>query len=355
MFAYRTMMVRIIKELIEVPEPRGRLTQRDIAKLAQVSQTTVSLVLNDRYLPGVRISAQTRQRVLQVINETGYMADPVARRLLDRQNQILGVFTYERVFPSTSADFYHPFMVGIEECAERLGCDLLLFTSAPIGTGRKIFQGNNRLRLADGCLLLGREIPVEELERLVAEDYPFVSVGRRDDAGGPVPYVGADYAAATADLAVRAFDLGHRSAAYVGSGAGSESAKDRLAGFNRSRRWSHQHIPVEGRPSGELLKSLLDSGVTVAFTEEFDTGSGLVEAAERRGLQVPGDLSVVVLGDPMNVTPNRRFTGFNIPRKAMGCQAVELLAGILTGDQGLTQRLVPCTLVEGTTLGRPRP
>lgn len=338
-----------------MPEIRGRITQRDIARIAQVSQTTVSLVVNDRYLPGVRIAEETRQRVLQIIRDTGYVADPVARRLQDRHNQILGVFTYERVFPSTSADFYHPFMVGIEECAERLGCDLLLFTSAPIGTGRKIFQGHTRLRLADGCVLMGREIPVDELERMVVEGFPFVSVGRRDDAGGPVPYVGADYAAATAELAARAFDLGHRSAAYVGSGAGSESARDRLAGFHRIEGWSRTHVPVDGRPMDAVLTGLLDAGVTVAFTEEFDMGSGLVQAAERRGLEVPDDLSVVVLGDPMNVTPDRTFTGFHIPRKEMGCQAVELLAGILTDDDVQRQRLVPCELVEGTTLGRRRP
>src|SRR4051812_28212608 len=141
-----------------------RLTQRDIARLAKVSQTTVSLVLNNRSDATARIPAETRDRVLKVIRETGYQADPLARRMTQQRNQILGVFTYESVFPSASGDFYHPFLAGIEYSAEQLGWDLLLFTSAPVTEGhRRIFHENNRLRIADGCLLLGRQIPTEEL------------------------------------------------------------------------------------------------------------------------------------------------------------------------------------------------
>src|SRR5918993_1148378 len=114
--------------------PPRRITQRRIAELAGVSQATVSLVLNDK-------------------------ADPAARRLAGVGNKILGVFTYEPAFPTASQDFYAPLLSGIEQAAEELGCDLLLFTSAPVVNGtRRLFHEHNRLRLADGCLLLGVEM-----------------------------------------------------------------------------------------------------------------------------------------------------------------------------------------------------
>ncbi|GAA0951667.1 hypothetical protein GCM10009554_53520 [Kribbella koreensis] len=217
-----------------------RLTQRDIARLARVSQTTVSLVLNNRTAASARIPTETRDRVLKVIRETGYVADPLARRLLQQRNQILGVFTYESVFPSASADFYHPFLSGIEESAEELGCDLLLFTSAPVTDGhRLVFHENNRLRIADGSLLLGRRIPATELSRLVSENYPFVSVGRRnnpalsDGTSTVIPYVGANYTTATATVTTRALQLGHQQLAFVGPGQGAESSADRLLGFHQ--------------------------------------------------------------------------------------------------------------------------
>ncbi|WP_433162795.1 LacI family DNA-binding transcriptional regulator [Kribbella sp. CA-247076] len=333
--------------------PSARLTQRDIARLAKVSQTTVSLVLNNR---AVRVPPETRERVLEVIRETGYQADPLARRMVEQRNQILGVFTYESVFPSSTGDFYHPFLAGIEDCAERLGWDLLLFTSAPVTSGqRRIFHENNRLRIADGCLLLGRRIPGDELARLIAEDYPFVSVGRRDDAGGPVPYVGADYGSATSALVERAFALGHRRVAYVGPGAGAESSTDRLRGFRRTAGRRARHVPTD-RPAAEVLGTLVDARITAVFVEERADAVALADAAADRGVDVPGDLSVIALGDATRpATTGIEFSGFHVPRQEMGSQATELLEAILSGRaEAGTQRLLPCELTEGTTLIAPK-
>jgi DNA-binding LacI/PurR family transcriptional regulator len=333
-----------------------RITQRDIARLANVSQATVSTVLNNRHDATTRIAPETRERVLEVIRKTGYVADPAARQLMRKRNEIIGVFTYESVFPSTSADFYHPFLIGIEERAEELGCDLLLFTSAPVSGGaRRIFHENNRLRLADGCLLLGREIPHEELRRLIVEEYPFVAIGRRDDAGGPVPYVGADYAAATQQLVEQVRELGHRQLAYVGVGEGAESAADRLRGFRAAAGKRSRHIRAAGRPAGDLLDELLGAGITAVFFEDMVDAAAVAELAFERGLAVPDDLSMVALGDPTGpVRTELDFTGFHIPRKEMGRQAVHALA-TLPDDRGVpVQKLLPCQLVVGQTVSAPR-
>ncbi|GAA5064054.1 DNA-binding LacI/PurR family transcriptional regulator [Thermocatellispora tengchongensis] len=328
-----------------------RLTQQDIARMAGVSQTTVSLVLNNRADSEVRIAPETRERVLRVIRETGYVADPVARRLADRRNRILGVFTYEAVFPAASADFYHPFLVGIEECAEEAGCDLLLFTSGKAHGGRRrIFSEDSRVRLADGCVLLGRTIDRDDLARLIAERIPFVSVGRRDDAGGPVPYVGADYPPAVRELAERVVARGHRRLAYVGAGEGAESYADRMRGF----REATAALGVEGVHLREpRLEDVLAAGVTAVFVEESADGVTLVQAARERGMSVPADLSVLALGAltrPVHIDID--FSGFRIPRREMGHRAVELLTQVLERG-GTPQELLACEPVEGSTLAAP--
>ncbi|MGW5673437.1 LacI family DNA-binding transcriptional regulator, partial [Micromonospora sp. NPDC003776] len=251
--------------------PLRRVTQRDIARMAGVSQATVSLVLNNRTDADVRIAPETRDRVLRVIAETGYAADPVARRLASRFNRIIGVFTYEPAFPSGSRDFFHPFLLGIEEYAERVGCDLLLFTSAPVVDGRRrIFHQDNRLRLADGCILLGREIDGAELHRLNRDGFPYVAVGRRDDAGGPVPYVGADYAAAVARLVELALRHGHRRLTYVGMGMTAESSQDRRRGFLAAATTaeSARQVTAAAGAADAALDDLLTDGSTVAFVED---------------------------------------------------------------------------------------
>ncbi|MFI5842910.1 LacI family DNA-binding transcriptional regulator [Catenuloplanes sp. NPDC051500] len=352
---------------------RKRITQQDIARMTGVSQATVSLVLNGRGDADVRIAPETRERVLAAIRSTGYVADPIARRLADRHNRILGVFTYEPVFPAGSADFYHPFLLGIEECAERLGCDLLLFTSAPVTDGRRrIFHEDNRLRLADGCILLGRSLDRDELTRLVEEGQPFVSVGRRDDAGGPVPYVGADYLTATAAVVDRAAGAGHRELCYLGDGgepAGSsggtggsvpESFADRFAGYRDAAR-RHGLVPRRERASGrtpaDVLDALVAAGVTAVLVEEFADGVALAAVARERGLDIPGDLSMLALGDPTRPAPTDiDFSGYRIPRREMGRQATEVLTALIAGEvsRADARRLLPCGPVEGVTLAAPR-
>mgnify|MGYP000303642523 FL=1 len=334
--------------------PTKRLTQKDIAQLAGVSQATVSLVLNGTPDSRNRIPAETRERVEKAIRDTGYVADPVARRMVKGLNRILGVFTYEPAFPSGQADFFTPFLFGIEEAAQDKGYDLLLLTGA--GKERKIFGENARLRLADGCLILGRKFDNTELARLVAGDFPFVAVGRRDDAGGPVPYVGGDYAPATAALVERARSLGHSRLAYVGLNEGAESTLDRWYGFSRSVGEDELVASIfdVGRPAGETLDILTAAGATCLFFTELADAVRVEQAARERSLSVPGDLSIVVLGNHIRADePGRRFTSFAIPREAMARAATEMLVRRVEHDAPVEQLLLPCEPLEGDTLGAP--
>ena len=285
------------------PSAHGRITQRRIAELAGVSQATVSLVLNGKADASTRIPEETRRRVLDVINSTTYVPDPAARRLADVGNKIIGVFTYEPAFPSASLDFYAALLTGIESEAEVLGCDLLLFTSAPVeGSRRRLFHENNRLRLADGCLLLGEEMDTEELERLVASGFPFVAIGRREAEG--VPYVAADYVTGTAALTARALDLGHRRFAYVHPDSRGESVLDRQRGFRAelergaSRPTCDPVIASAGDDAADDWQRVRASGATVLFVENPTYAIGMFPHIVHDGLSVPEDLSIVALADP---------------------------------------------------------
>ncbi|MBA8876474.1 LacI family DNA-binding transcriptional regulator [Phyllobacterium myrsinacearum] len=332
-----------------------RLTQKHIAQLAGVSQATVSLVLNDAHAALNRIPDDTRARILKIIHDTGYVADPIARSMAKGLNRILGVFTYEPAFPSAQADFFAPFLLGIEEEAQRQNYDLLLLTSAGIGEKRKIFNDGNRLRLADGCLVLGRQFNRAELKRLVGGDYPFVAIGRRENAGGKVPYVGGDYAGGTKALVEKALSLGHSRLAYVGPEGPAESVSDRWKGFSQSLGGDAQlalHISAVGQPPADTLDALLASGSTAVFFNELADAIKVEAVARQRGLAIPADLSFVVLG--RHIRPQEtaiQFASFNIPREEMGRQATAMLIRRIEASEPVQQILLPCEPVEGETLG----
>jgi DNA-binding LacI/PurR family transcriptional regulator len=294
--------------------------------------------------------------VHKAIRETGYVADPIARRMAKGLNRILGVFTYEPAFPSAQADFFAPFLFGIEEAAQQLGYDLLLLTGAPAARGkRKIFDENNRLRLADGCVILGRDFDRDELKRLVAGDYPFVAVGRREPVGRrQVPYVGADYAPATAELVGRARTRGHQKLAYVGPGKGPESSLDRWTGFRSALKGARlvKHIPEVGGQAAPMLEAIRASGATVVFFTELADAIVVEALARSQNLSVPGDLSIVVLGSHLRPQQSgTRFTTFSIPREEMARQATQMLCERIEANNPGRQLLLTCEPVEGETLG----
>ncbi|HEY9335442.1 MAG TPA: substrate-binding domain-containing protein, partial [Kribbella sp.] len=80
----------------------------------------------------------------------------------------------------------------------------------------------------------------------------------------------------------------------------------------------------------------------------------LYAAAAERGVDVPGDLSVVALGDATRAAASDLdFSGFHVPRRAMGVRAVELLEAVLSGTATEQQLLLPCELTDGITLTPP--
>lgn len=334
-----------------------RTTQKDIAKRAGVSQATVSLVLNGTPEERHRIPDSTRERIQKVIAETGYVADPVARRMVKGRNNILGVFTYEPAFPSQQADFFTPFLFGIEDAAQQSGYDLLLMTAAARSDDgrKKLFDETNRLRLSDGCIVLGRKFDADELQRLLNEGFPFVAVGRRDDVDRPVPYVGADYVAATRHLVGKALALGHSRFAYIGPQHGAESTADRWRGFTEGLKDRGElvlHIDDAGRAADENLAAIRETGAGVVFLTELADAIPLKRAALAAGMAVPDDLSIVVLGShirPGDTVTN--FTTYAVPREDMARRATLALIDQLEGRSEMTQTLLDCEQVEGETLG----
>src|ERR687898_341159 len=101
---------------------RKRPTQDDVARIAGVSQTVVSLVLNDSAL--VTISPDTRQRVLTAIDELGYVPDGSARSLRTRKTLLIA-----SLIPDIANPFYPAFERGIQDIADAHGYDLIAYNT----------------------------------------------------------------------------------------------------------------------------------------------------------------------------------------------------------------------------------
>jgi len=341
----------------------GRPRQRDIAKLAGVSQTAVSLVLNGRTAEH-GINRATEQRILAAIRELGYVPDVTAQALRRGRNGLIGVHTYEPLFPTSKDSYYDEFMVGIEQQATRSGQDLVLFTSVHQTAGdQSVYRGGqNRLRLADGAVILGFQQRDDELERLAAEGFVFVYIGRREKAASLMPYVTADYRAAVTDVIDRAHRLGHRRVAYLGMPDQAEPRTERREAFHESCAANGIAIADEtftggGRLDRAWLDRVTGGGATLLLTERTAHLDAVAAVCDEAQVLIPQALSVIGL-DATDYRPqasSREWTHITVPRRAIGVRAVELLLEVLDGAHPLSyHELLPCGFEPGATLAARR-
>ncbi|MER7786585.1 LacI family DNA-binding transcriptional regulator [Streptomyces sp. NPDC097640] len=342
----------------------SRPRQAEVAQLAGVSQATVSLVLSARTDgKAATISEETRQRVLDAARSLGYTHDPAARRLAAARNNLLGVFSFTATFPTDVQHSYYPFLVGVEQEAAARGYDLVLFTgSSSGGAGAAGPDALSRVRLADGCLFLGRHAPGAELKRLVADGFPVVHLGRREQVEGPA-WVGADYVSASRAVVEHLASLGHRRIVLVREDDDAPASADRQRGFLEGLAAVGAEAGPEavlrcadpaGEVTAERVRALVADGVTAFVAEETDTGAAwraLDAAVREAGLSCPGDVSLGLLGGPppdMAAAPVPM--GFDVPRHQLGAAAVRLLAALVAGEEA-HEPLVACEFRTGETAG----
>ena len=347
----------------KTPAGSRRVTQADVARLAGVSQATVSHVIASMESDSSRVSDKLRTKVMEAVALTGYVVNPIAQRLAGGRSGFVGVFTYEPIFPSQGDSFYHPFLVGVERAAETAGWNLVLFTGAAKTEGRRrmLADGVRSLSVADGCILLGLHYDSRDLAALLNEQFPFVFIGARQSDAGVVPYVAPEYEAATREVLDLLFANGHERVGFVGDLDPEQVNNVRLRVYRdvMASVGSEPGVFLDW-PTGEsaikdpaaLLRQVLDNRLTAVVTDNSGVAGLLLAEARAQGIRVPEDLSIAQLGDP-EVVDDIDWTGFRIPRDELGFEAVRLLADLIDGtaDPEDLQRMLPCALVEGTTAG----
>lgn len=339
---------------------RSKPTQSDVARLAGVSVPVVSAVITGKK-GTTRVSQAVTEKVRNAIRELGYVPNPIARSLSNARNNIIGVFTFDPVFPSHRDNFFFPFVEGIERKVEGSGFDLLLFTaSATKGDVRKIYpDGINRLAMTDGAIILGEAHDPKELRSLANEDFPFVLIGRRDVSGVELSYVAANYAKATQGLVARLWGLGHRQFCYVAEPIEHESQTDRIAGFQAqfqnemdtrvSNVYRMNDMSGDGR---RAFHDLNQQQCTAIFAESTRIAEILLGQYRTAGYEIGRDVSICLLNDPLTIScRQQKFTHIAVPRIEMGAKAAEILLERLDHGGEVRKVTLDCELIEGKTVG----
>jgi LacI family transcriptional regulator, repressor for deo operon, udp, cdd, tsx, nupC, and nupG len=314
--------------------PRMKPTLREVAERAGVSEATVSRVVNER--PGV--AARTRRQVLRALDELGYA--PAGLAVAAAWTGTVGVITPELVNPVFPA-----FAQAIEARLSRAGLTTILCTATDDGTAEGdhvallVQRGVAGLIIVSG-LHADTTADHRRYRQLHEQGVPLVLVNGVVE-GLAVPFVSADEATA-AELGVRHLaHLGHTRVGLANGPRRFQPSQHLLAGYLRGLRAAFGHadedLVVEGVSSVEgghlAMARLLELGATGVLAASDLMALGAIRAAHERGLEVPGDVSVVGYDDiALAAFTDPPLTTLRQPVRAMGEAAAGALVQLVQAD-----------------------
>lgn len=308
------------------------LTIHDVARELGVSASTVSRAISGKG----RIGEETRQRVLQYINEKQFYPNASARSLAQSRTYNIAIIMPE-VKDLVDMPFFHTCMHGAEEVAQANDYDLLVVTTD--GVNLKPLERMVNNRKVDGMIL------TRTYENSVFENYlkksgvPFVSVGRSVDRN--VVQVDHDNTGACRELVSVLFSKGIKRVAYLGGGMDQMVNISRYEGYTKAHKEAGKKIEnaiVYTNLSSKFQVSkavdeLLRQQVDCMLCQDDYICDEVVHHLADRGIQIPGQMKVASchysrLLDNFPVT----ITSLKFDTMEIGRKACEVLLGMIGGE-----------------------
>ncbi len=333
-------------------------TLEQVAKLAGVSRSTVSRVINNH--PHVR--PEVRERVWRVIREIGYQPNAAARSLATRRTQIIGIIIPETVTKLFTDPFFPLLLRGATEACNAREYQLMLSLFTARVDREELYRRILRGRYLDGVIIASASISDPLIPSLLRDGIPFVSVGRYPDER--VSYVDVDNVGGARMAVEHLIRLGHRRIATITGPLDMLVSRDRLEGYRQALEANG--IPVDESliiesdftEAGGMLsmQRLLPASPTAVFVASDMMAIGAMRALRQAGLRVPDDVAIVGFDDiPLASSIEPPLTTIRQPIERLGTIAVEVLLSLLEKppeERQPAQRIIlPTELVIRTSCG----
>ncbi|MFN3981102.1 MAG: LacI family DNA-binding transcriptional regulator, partial [Caldilinea sp.] len=303
----------------------GGMTIRDVAREAGVSVSTVSRVLNDKG----DVAPETAATVRRVIEEMGYASSIAARSLRSRTTNVVGLIV---------PDLWHPFtslvIRGVNQVTAAQGYDLLAYASAR----------RNPYSMADWEVHLVAQLNGTVTDGIIvvtpnAATYrtasPLVAIDPYQ-ATTKFPAVIATNYQGVLEAMAYLVSLGHRRIGFIAGRSDLESARRRLEGYLAGLAQAGIAVDPEIIVTGDYTRTTgagcaeqllsLETPPTAIMASSDETAFGVYDAAARRGVRIPDDLSVIGFDNTLeSLSVNPPLTTVDQSIEQMGKLAAELV------------------------------
>jgi DNA-binding LacI/PurR family transcriptional regulator len=318
-----------------VSPKRARPTIYDVARLAGVSPSTVSRMLNGKG----QFAPTTHRAVEQAVEQLRYRPNTIARSLRTRSTQTIAF-----LLPDIPDPFFVSLISGVQQHALASDYAMLLCVTEGNPEREEHYLNLLRAKQVDGVLVDGLVLPPARLTRFVEDGFPIVCLDRDIDVPA-LPLVQVDNRLGARRATEHLLALGHTRVAHV---AGAElhrlrHSQERLAGYRDALDAAGIEADDRLVAAGDYTedgghaaaRALLDAGVefTAMFAANDLSAIGAVSAITETGRRVPDDISVVGFDDiHIAAFTVPALTTIHQPAAEIAQRATELLIGLIQGE-----------------------
>ena len=273
----------------------GRVTISAIAEQAGVSVPTVSRVVNGRS----DVAPDTRARIEGLLRLHGYRRR--TRRPTDRARLL------DLVFNDLDSPWAVEIIRGVEEIAHAAGVGTVLSAIHSRSSSVEQWMDNLRARASDGVILVSSELEPSMRAELKRLEVPLAVVDPAGAALADVPTIGTTNWAGGLSATEHLISLGHTRIGLVAGPPRLMCSRARLDGYRAAMETADLPVPDELIVSGDFYHESgfdaanalfdLDAPPTAVFASSDQMALGVAEALRQRGLNVPGDVSIVGFDD----------------------------------------------------------
>jgi LacI family transcriptional regulator len=313
---------------------KTNVTIKDVAKKAGVSISTVSRVIND----SKPVTDEVKQRVLDVIKETGYVPNPLARSLVTKKSQLIGV-----IIPELSDSFVNEILNGIEEVAKMYDYDILLANT--YSDKEQELKSINLLRAkqVEGIVMISWLVEQEHVNYIQNCNIP-ASYISKTAKNYDIHTVTTSNAAATYDMTKYLIDKGHKKIAFIMTSEDDTILEmERLSGYERALKENKIKLDKSLIAYGDTtyeagyssMKELLEEGIIpeAVFVTGDEAAIGAINAIFDKGLKVPEDISVAGFNDVKIAKMYRpKLTTVYQPLYDMGAVAMRMVIKMINKE-----------------------